>query len=335
MRRAALIGALLLAGCFRPTKTARTTAIEPPSPAEIEAADHIANRSCSPLWSLAFPGLGQMCTGSLGEGAAMTGLGAAEIGSSVLASTQIEPAIDPATGQEESPLQHPAVATPLLAFQDLYVYSVAQSMILRARATRQLYAPVDSTTDLLAAPFNLEILRRPKVFLGLAAALAVGIGISVALDDSEFNRSSGDPVVFRERFDPEVGYPLGIGIYGGLFTHVGMAEESLFRGFLQSALARKYGETGGMLLGSAFFGLAHAPNALALETSDEKRDYLIYAVPTITALGTYLSWIYKDSGYSLAPSTAIHFWYDFLLSAAAFAINPEESPISAVYGIHF
>ena len=315
--------ALVVSACSRPIARGRTTAIEPAAPAEIEAAERIADRSCSPLWSLAFPGLGQLCTKEAGEGAAMIGLGAAELGAGIYASTQVEVLPD------ESKLEHPAVAIPLVAFQDLYVYSVSDALILRDRALRRLYTPQDSTADLVAAPFNLEVMKDPKVFGGILGALAIGVAVSFALDDVYSVDNIGDDAnIFGESFDPETGYPLGAGIFGGLFTHVAMAEEAFFRGFLQSSLARSYGENGGLIGGSLIFGLAHAPNALALE-GDERRDYLIYAVPVITGLGTYLSWVYKDARYSLAPTTAIHFWYDFLLSAAVFAAAPGDSPLSA------
>lgn len=319
----AVVVALWAAACSRPIARGRTTAVEPAAPVEIEAAERIAGRSCSQLWSLVFPGLGQLCTGDAGEGAAMMALGAAELGGAIYASTEIEEL------PERPALEHPAVAIPALAFQDLYVYSVADSLILGDLALRRLYAPRDTTADLLAAPFNLEVMKDPKVFGGILAALAIGLGVTLALDDTYSTDKIGDdPDIFGRRFDPSTGYPLGLGIMGGLFTHVGIAEEAFFRGYLQSALARRYGENGGLIGGSLIFGLVHAPNALALE-GDERRDYLIYAVPVITALGTYLSWIYKDARYSLAPSTAMHFWYDFLLSAATFAMAPEASPLSA------
>ena len=327
--RLAVLAIVALAGCFRPTPRARTTAIEPPSPAEIEAADRIDTRSCSEMWSFAFPGLGQLCTGQRGEGIGMLALGAAEIGAAVYAATEV----DVAPG--ESALEHPAVGLPLVGLQDLYIYSVADVLILRDRATRQLYAPQDSTVDLLAAPFNLEVMKRPEVWGGLAAILALGIGVSFALEGEIDTTNTGeDPDIFGRRFGPETGYPLGFGILGGLFTHVGMAEEALFRGYLQSALARKYGETGGIVGGSLIFGVAHAPNALGFE-GDDRRNYLLYAVPTITALGTYFSWVYKDSGYTLAPTTAMHFWYDFLLSATFFVLDPTDSPLSASIEIPF
>jgi membrane protease YdiL (CAAX protease family) len=312
-----------VAACSRPIQRARTTVTAPPSPAEIEAADKIANRACSPYWSFLFPGIGQACTGEPAEGAAMIGLGAAEIGAGVYAITEVE--LDPA----DEELEHPAIGIPFIAFQDLYVYSASDIMISRNLALRQLYTPADSTADLLAAPFNLQVMKDPKVWGGLLGALAIGVGLSFAIDDElDTDNLGGDPNIFGRTFDPATGYPLGLGIFGGLFTHVGMAEEALFRGVLQSGLARTYGETGGLIGGSLIFGIAHAPNALALE-GDERRDYLLYAVPTITLLGTYLSWMYKDAGYSLAPSTALHFWYDFLLSAAVFVAAPDVSPLAA------
>lgn len=314
---------LAIAACSRPVQTARTTVEEPAAFEEVAAAERLSGRACSPAWSYLFPGLGQLCTGKPTEGGAMVALGVAEIATGIYAATQVEVAAG------DSTLSHPAVGLPLVAFQDLYVFSIADGLIARDLAGRRLYAPRDSTADLLAAPFNIEVMGRPKVLLGLLGALAAGIAVSLALEsDLDTDNAGGDPNVFGRTFDAPVGYPLGFGIGAGLFTHVAMAEEALFRGYLQSRIARSFGEGDGLFWGSAIFGLAHAPNALAFE-GDDRRNYLIFGLPAITALGSYLSWIYKESGYSLAPPTAIHFWYDLLLTSTLFVLSPDDSPISA------
>ena len=41
------------------------------------------------------------------------------------------------------------------------------------------------------------------------------------------------------------------------------------------------------------------------------------------------------SGYSLAPSVAIHFWYDFLIEAYGFAMDPKHSPLALTWGMGF
>ncbi|HEU5055171.1 MAG TPA: hypothetical protein VFU21_01540, partial [Kofleriaceae bacterium] len=59
----ALVAGLLAVGCSRPVATARTTLIEPPTAAEIEAGVAMDHRSCSPSLGWLFPGLAQLCLG--------------------------------------------------------------------------------------------------------------------------------------------------------------------------------------------------------------------------------------------------------------------------------
>jgi membrane protease YdiL (CAAX protease family) len=136
------------------------------------------------------------------------------------------------------------------------------------------------------------------------------------------------PNIFGQSFDPWAGAALGLGVGGALFIHVAIAEESFFRGWLQSSLARSLGETPGWLIASALFGLTHSLNALTI-TPEDRPIYLGVFVPFITVLGGYLGWVYRSLGYSLAPSVALHFWYDLAVSAVAFALDPQDNPLSA------
>jgi hypothetical protein len=42
-----------------------------------------------------------------------------------------------------------------------------------------------------------------------------------------------------------------------------------------------------------------------------------------------------SSQYSLAPSVAIHFWYDLLLETAAFFAGPKNSPLAVTWAMPF
>ena len=311
------------AACSRPVQTARTTLIEPPTDAEIEAGMAIDYRSCSPNLGWLFPGLAQLCLGKKAEGAVMASLAAAEIGTAVAVGIETDHDAD-GDGQAD-PFSHPGVYLPLAAVQDLWIYGLADAWITSALARRERFAPPDSAADLLAAPFNLEVMKRPVVWAGLIGALAVGLGVTFALsDDLDSDRVGDDPNLFGETVDASYGYPLGGLAAGTLFAHVALAEEAVFRGYIQSTSARALGETPGWVAASLLFGLAHVPNIYALPEED-RDEYLLYGLPVITAAGFYLGWVYRHSDYSLAPPTAIHFWYDFLLTATLFAIDPETS----------
>jgi membrane protease YdiL (CAAX protease family) len=305
--------------CIRPVATARTSPAEPPATEEIEAGVTVDHRACSPSLGFLFPGVGQLCLRQTGRGAVLASLAAAEIGTAV------------AVGVDAGTADHPGVALPLAAVQDLWVYGVADVLLTRQLAARELYVPRDTPTDLVAAPLNLEVMKRPAVWAGLALALATGLGVSIAISDEEDfdpDRAGDDPDLFGERVDAAYGYPLGFAAGAGLFSHVAIAEEALFRGYVQSSMARARGETIGWVGASLLFGAAHVPNAFALE-EDDRAPYLLYGLPIITATGFYLGWLYRESDYSLAPPTAVHFWYDFLLTSTLFVLDPENSLFSA------
>ena len=314
-----------LGACSRPIARARTSAIEPPSVHEIDAQDRLAKKRCS--GSLAYiplvMGLGQYCHRKDAHAAALALAGFADLATGIAVGTQ-----------SDDGFANPAAAFALVAYQDVWVAGIADMLIDRDLARGRLYAPTDNLGDLLAAPFNWEVMKQPKVWGAILGAVAIGVGVTVALDGVPDASPTDDANLFGKNVSPALGYPGAMMAFGGLFSHVAPAEELMFRGVVQSGLARNYGENVGWVGGSLIFGAIHAPNALALE-SDERRDYLTYALPVITVVGSYLGYLYKDSEYSLAAPTAMHFWYNTLLSATAFALDPQNSPVSANVGLRF
>lgn len=320
-----VLAAFAAAGCVRPVATARLSRLEPLAPEEIEARALVDRASCSTQLGLLFPGVGQLCLHQTARGAALASLAAAELGGAI------------AAGVETESTDHPGVTLPLAAAQDLWVYGLADAYITEQRAAAARFAPRDQPIDLVAAPFNLEVMKRPAVWAGIALTLAVGLGVSLALaepEDLDPDRAGQDPNLFGETVDARAGYPLGFAAGAGLFGHVAIAEEALFRGYIQSSLARARGETTGWVGASLLFGAAHVTNALLLPAED-RVEYLLYGLPVITAAGFYMGWLYRESDYSLAPSTALHFWYDLLLTGTLFVIDPQSSIFSARIAVPF
>jgi membrane protease YdiL (CAAX protease family) len=228
-----------------------------------------------------------------------------------------------------------AAEVPLLAFGDLLTASVMDAALENQRAAQLPFVPQESLSELARAPFSGEVLSRPAVWGGIAVSLAAGLLVSRIVDGPLSTRSSGKrPVLFGHTLNSSVGYPLAGAIGVTLFEHVAIAEESAFRGLLQSSWARSEGETRGWVYGSLAFGLLHSTNVLFMDSS-QRLSYLALGVPFLTVLGSYLGLAYRWSGYSLAPSVAIHFWYDFLLEAISFAADPKNSPLAMTWSTSF
>lgn len=302
--------------------SARSTPDEPPSDREIEARERVSSSSCSARAGGLLPGYVQICRGRTGEGALLAGLGLAELGTGIAAGAS-------------SGFGSPAAGVPLLAFGDLLTASVMDSVLESQRAANFRFVPQESLTELARAPFSLDVLSRPPVWAGIVGTLAAGVAVSRLIDGRIDTQNFGRrPVLFGHQFNSAVGYPLAGAIGIGLFEHVAIAEESAFRGLLQSGWARSQGEDRGWIYGSLAFGLVHSSNILFMDSS-QRLKYLAIGVPFITVLGSYLGLIYRASDYSLAPSVAVHFWYDFLLETIGFVTDPRNSPLALTWGMPF
>jgi membrane protease YdiL (CAAX protease family) len=301
---------------------ARLVSGSPPSEREQEARKRVIGGNCDARYGLLFPGLGQLCRGRAVEGSLMAGLGTAELSTAL------------ASGAKNG-FNQPGAAVPLLAFGDLLTYSVMDAVLESHRAARLRFVPQESPAELARAPFSAEVLKRPSVWAGIAVTLAAGLLVSRIVDGPLNTQNFAKrPVLFGREMNSAIGYPLAAGIGVGLFEHVALAEESAFRGVLQSSWARSWGEERGWIYGSLAFGLLHASNVLFMSSSDRVA-YLAVGIPFITLLGSYLGLAYRWNDYSLAPPVAIHFWYDFLIEAASFVADPKNSPLAVAWGVPF
>jgi len=300
----------------------RRTAEEPPGEREIEARARFAEPGCRPALSAFFPGLGQLSCGRRDEGRRLALLGAAELGTAIAAGA----------GRGFSSA---ASQIPLLAYADLLTASAMDMVLDAQRAERLRFVPQETLPELLRAPFSPRVLARPAVWGGVLGALAASLLLSRVVDGPLDTRNFGtQPVLFGAQLQDAVGYPIAGAIGAVLFSHVAVAEETAFRGVLQSGWARATDETRGWAYSSLAFGLLHAGNLPFIDPSDRLK-YLYAGVPFITVLGGYLGWTYRDSGYELSTPVAIHFWYDFLIEAIDFLADPKSSPLSMRLGFAF
>lgn len=309
------------AACSAPLRTARLDPLGAPSAIEIDAANRARDRRCSPSVAVAMPAVGPWCLGRTEESALLAGLASLEIAGGLAVAATTEP--------QTHTFRDGGRTVPWTALQDIWIYSASRSMLDLRLAQWKPYTPQDQLRDMVAAPFNVRVLARPDVWGGTLALLGGAAALTAATSRPGPQRPRGDPDFFGVTVDPALGPPLWAATGTVFFEHVAIAEEALFRGVIQSDLVRATGsEWGGWALASAAFGAIHATNALALPPA-ERLGYVAVAVPWITLTGSWLGVVYKRSGYSLAPPIAIHFWYDVILSAVAFAARPDSHLFSA------
>ena len=312
----------LTAACASAQHPVRRSTDEPPGEREIEARARFAEPGCKPPLAAFFPGLGQMTCGRPAEGKGLAVLGAAELGTGI--------AMGAARGFSSA-----AAQVPLLAYADLLTASTMDVVLDAQRAEGLRFVPQETLPELLRAPVQPRVLARPAVWGGVAGALAASLLLSRLVDGPLDTRNLGtEPVLFGTQLHDAVGYPIAGAIGAALFAHVAVAEETAFRGVLQSGWARATDETRGWAYSSLAFGLLHAGNLPFIDARDRLK-YLYAAVPFITVLGSYLGWTYRDAGYELSTPVAIHFWYDFLVEAVDFLADPKNSPLSMRLGFAF
>ena len=228
----AVLASLSLVGLFAcsiPVRQARLDSLAAPTQAEIDAADRARARSCGPTVGYLWPGIGQACVGRSEEGMALAALAAAEAGAGVALLQAHPPA------GVESAFEQTGPMVPLILLQDTYVYSLSRSAVDQQMARWLPYTPQDELTELIAAPFNVQVLRRPGVWAGALGLTGAAIAVDLAMGSIEA-APGGDPNVFGWTAPAPVGYPL-LGAAGvTTFSHVAIAEEISFRGLIQSGL---------------------------------------------------------------------------------------------------
>jgi membrane protease YdiL (CAAX protease family) len=224
----------------------------------------------------------------------------------------------------------------LMAGQNLWFYSIfdayRDAKVARGEEGGHVRPTRESLADLASAPFRPSVLAKPWIWAGVPLALAAAFGVSYLLAPDEFDPEG--PTIFDVEqvhafghdFSPAAGFAVGELYYASLFLPVGIGEEALFRGFIQSTLEERMGPWAGWATASAIFGAIHFFNFT--QPGANLEDAAI-AVPFITLVGSYLGLAYHYTGHRLETSVAAHFWYDFLLGTTSFILDPEHQPFGA------
>lgn len=181
------------------------------------------------------------------------------------------------------------------------LYAAYRDTQIHNGANHSYKMPQDSFSDLTLAPFRWSVLKKPQVWGGLLVMLTLATGLSYLMQSSEAHVMP--PLATMPTFSPLFAFPVGIG------------EESLFRGYLQSQIATLTNPWTGIILSSLAFGAAHIANVEYLPVQ-QRMQYYSVSLPMITAFGVYFGYL-TYTNRSLQESVALHTWYDFILFAAA------------------
>lgn len=283
--------------------------------------------------SLICPGCGQAYLGARGEAAAYLSATAALAGTSVA----LLRGQDVTLGGEASSARVPAAIPLILAAQNLWFYSIfdayRDARVLRDDHGYRHKITRESLGELATAPFRPSVLKSPWVWGGVPIALGTGLAVSYLMARGSgggmARPSIGDVQrinVLGRDLSRGAGFAAGTGYHLAMFAPVGVGEEALFRGLIQTELEERFGTAGGLATASLIFGATHVLNFL-----DDPKTAAI-AIPVISVLGSSLGLAYIKTGHKLSTSVAMHFWYDFLLSTAAFVSDPQHQPFVVQYG---
>jgi membrane protease YdiL (CAAX protease family) len=280
--------------------------------------------------ALLCPGCGHFYLRQKGTGAAYLGTQLALIGGTVLLLQDQTVDLNGASSSARGPIGIQLAA----AFQNLTFYSIfdayRDARIGRDDLGYKFKMTRESLGDLASAPFRPSVIKSPWVWAGVPLMLAAGIGVSYLIQPEELTEYKTifevDQVNFLgKNMSRGTGFAAGFAYFAALFTGVGVGEEALFRGVIQTEMEERFGTYGGLAVASAIFGAVHVFNFL------QDPETAAVAVPLISILGAGMGLAYIRTNHHLSTSVAMHFWYDTLLSAIAFAADPEHQPFVVNY----
>jgi hypothetical protein len=182
-----------------------------------------------------------------------------------------------------------------------------------------------SFNQLITAPFKSKNIFKPitGIFIALAAT-----ELYLESRNAEFSYRKVDKFRVINRYvDKNRAIPYYSLASMGMSWEAGVGEEYLFRNFILPVYDYRFGQKKGLLMSSALFGGMHAFNYLFVDKPNP-RD-IISQVAFTSIMGWALGKSVQNNNYHIGPAIAAHTWYDFVLMAGSFIINPKDN----VFGI--
>ncbi len=299
---------------------------EPVPVAEPEPAPGVSPRPWFAGWSSAlFPGMGFLYLRRPSRAFAYMGVEAAELVAvaATVSASGYDPD-DPTTFDRAQRALLPAAWLQNTHF--VGIYDAWRTARIDAGGYR---VPTPGLDGLVRAPLRGRLFLRPAVGipLGTVAALSA-IYLSLVDGDDTFFRLRRVPI-FSRATDRAMALAAGEAYYLGTFYPVGIGEEALFRGVLQTTFEERFGRVGGWAAATLLFGSLHALNA----PGDPQAQ--LTAVAATSIVGGYLGWLYQRDGHDLTAPAFFHVWYNVIVGTAYFLADPKDQPFAVRLALPF
>lgn len=222
----------------------------------------------------------------------------------------------------EDPLLDQYVAWPILNIAQKtqmwsYYNGYQQARINSIDRTYAQSMDTYSFLDLARAPWDMDNLRRPSVWIPLLAATGIYTTVSLLSTGGEQAVwSTGEAYLGDHQVPFFAGLLLNLGLsfLNNTFTAIG--EESVFRGIGYEEFSHSLGSGPAMFLDSLFFPAMHIP--YEIQSGDSSGQILSNAGFRI-AFTISFDWAYDDGG--LPASVASHFWSNVLFNTIAYLLT--------------
>ena len=197
----------------------------------------------------------------------------------------------------------------VLAFYSGYdAYRLARSLPEYRVNYSRTPVPSENLGDLSLAPLRWRNFTHWTVYVPLA--LAASVAFSNPVENQDPSQSG-----FHYRREGGLSRRTLRGHHFASFYGVGVGEEAFFRGYLNTEFVEYWGPKWGVTMSSLVFGSLHTGSGGSASATFA----MVY--------GLYVGWMHVSNDYSLQRVTALHSWWDVLVSLSA-SRDPEAQEVT-------